>query len=477
VAVTPDRAAEATSMLAPHRTFRVDVLAYSTLFVLLLYAFSARQAVAFLGAVGTPALLLAIPTLLLWMAGRTIPDSGLARTANPLRPILWLYLAYLVGSVLLVALARPLTELERTGTGRGLLTGAAMVGLALLVGDGLRDARQARTLLRRLMIVGAFFSALGILQFFTGLPLQFRLPGLTWIHEAGGVGARATFRRPRATAMHPIEFGVVTATLLPIALHFALYEPTVHRRRLAAVVVALLTVAIPISLSRSGVVSVIVGLAVLALGWSWRRVANATLAILVIIPFFWVLVPRFTETIIGLFTDTGSDDSIQARLDRIPRVMELIRAHPWTGIGHGTYNLEDYLLLDNQLWVTTIELGMLGAALTLLLLGAAALVSFSVGGRLGADEELAHLGRAVAAAIAAMTVSIATFDAFHYRILTGTLFLLIGVGAALWRVTERPTPDVRHPLAGRFDLTTPDQHVVAPTDPGSRSGRGREFRP
>jgi polysaccharide biosynthesis protein PslJ len=63
------------------------------------------------------------------------------------------------------------------------------------------------------------------------------------------------------------------------------------------------------------------------------------------------------------------------------------------------------------------------------------LTALSIRSRRGVTSATAHLAQAVGASIAALAVSILTFDAFHYRILTASLFLLLGAAGALWRLT------------------------------------------
>jgi O-antigen ligase len=424
-------ASETDIVRGQHRGFHVDVVTYLTLWLVLLYGLSARQVVGFVGALGSPALLLTIPAILLWIVGWLLPSSGLRREPHPLRAMLLAYVAFMVFSFSL-ALSRPLSETALSSAVRGLIILVAMVGVALLAADGIEDESRLLTLLRRLVLLGGASSLLGILQFFTGEAMQLTLPGLDWAREVA-VGTRSGFNRTRGNAMHPIEFSVVLAGLLPLAIHFALYDTTIRRRRLAAICVALLALALPTTLSRSGILSAVTGLAILAFAWNFRRLMNAAVTALVMVPLAWLALPGLLEALLDLFADTDRDHSIQARISRVPRIMELVRARPWLGIGAGTHNMDDYFLLDNQFWLTMIETGIVGTALTVLLLLVGILVAAS-GAPRGRDEARRHLGFAVAGSIAALGMSIATFDAFFYRILTGTLFLLIGVGGALWRL-------------------------------------------
>ena len=415
------------------REVRFGVTTYLTIWLLLLYAISARQVLGPLGAIGQPSLLVALGAAFLWIAGWTIPGSGLSRDRHPLRPAVLIYLWY-SGASFAIAMSRPLTELEASGATRALVTAVAMAGIALLVADGIPTSEQLSKLLRNLVLVGTLLSIIGILQFFTGATFQLRLPGLTWLTDApGGVGGRSIFNRPRSNTQHPIEFSVVTAALLPLAIHYALYGSTLTRRRNYATCAALIAFAMPLAISRSGLVSLVAGLAVMFLGWGWRRRLYGLLITAIAVPVLWLTIPGIVGTFRSMFTGTDTDPSIQARIDRIPRIMETIREYPWFGRGNGTWSVDDYFLIDNELWVTTIEMGIVGIVATFALIALGIGTAVSVRYLPAADEQSGHLGLAVGASTAALAISILTFDAFHYRILTSTLFLLLGSAGALWR--------------------------------------------
>jgi O-antigen ligase len=419
---------------------RFDAVTLLTIWIVLLFGISARQIVPGFGAIGSPAMLLAISFFLLWVAGWVLPESGLNRDPHPMRTAILVLLSYQLFSYA-VAMSRPVTELEQTGSLRALITAFAMAGLALVVADGVQDLQRLTTLLRRVVGGATFVSALGIAQFFTRSPLLARLPGLTWSGEhVGGVGARSIFGRPSGTTLHPIEFSVITASLLPLAIHFALYAPTARQRRNAATAAALIALAVPMSVSRSGLVSLVLGLIVLAFSWSWRRRLNAALITVAAVPILWAAIPGLVGTLVGLFSNTDTDPSIQARLDRRPRIMAQIRERPWLGLGNGTWSTDDYFLIDNELYVTTLEMGLLGISLTIVVIAVGILTALSIRSRRGVTSATAHLAQAVGASTAALAVSILTFDAFHYRILTASLFLLLGAAGALWRVSA-PKPE------------------------------------
>ena len=447
-----------------------DVVTFLTVWLALLYLLSARQIFGPLGAVGSPAMIAGMGAALVWVCTWLLPHTGLYHERHPMRPMLLVWCWYAVVSYA-IAMTRPLTELELTGADRGLVTVLAMVGIALLAADGIGTIDGTTKLLRRLTYLGAAMAVIGIGEFLYGTRLEVLMPGLTWDKPAA-VASRFGFNRPRATALHPIEFSVVMGALLPLAIHFALYDRTRRRRRIGAAIVVLIAVAIPMSVSRSGVVALAVGLFVLAVGWGPRRWANAAAAAVAGAIVLWWALPGLMNTVVGLFTATQDSHSIQSRIERVPRIMELVRERPWFGLGNGTWSVEDYFLIDNEIWVTTLEMGIIGLTLTAVLLITGAVVALCIRSLPGADEATGHLGRAVAASIAALGVSLITFDAFHYRILTGTLFLLLGVAGALWRLTShkmasplfpRWTPPARSSSAEGEATAHPDEQPLEAT--------------
>lgn len=423
-------------LLPDRRRWHLDTVGFLTIWLVLLVGINARQVVGVFGALGSPAFLLALTTPVLWAGGWILPSAKLHRDPHPMRPALLFWLWAMMCSYV-VALARPLTDIESAGALRSLLSAFAWVGVALLVADGVPDLRRLDTLLRRLVLAIGFVSLVGVLQFFTGRALQFGIPGLQWNSDLLAVSARSLFNRPAGTTLHPIEFSVVPAAILPLAIHFALRSPTHEQRRRMGAVAGLIALAVPLSISRSGIVALVVGLAVAATAWTWRQRLSGLITALIVVPMMWLLIPGLIGTLIGLFQGTDTDPSIQARLNRVPRIMGHIRERPWAGLGNGTWSIEDYFLVDNEVWVTTLETGIIGLLLTAALFLLGIVLALSIRRLPGVAEDTGQLAHAVAASIAAIVVSFATFDAFHYRILVGMLFVLLGAAGALWRL-HRP---------------------------------------
>lgn len=421
----------------------VDSTTLLSVWLVLLFLLSSRLVVPGLGGIGQPATLLALFSGVWWVSVRFVPQLYRAQSFNPVRIMLFAYFLYFLLSFAIGA-ARPLTDLEKSGSARALIMLVALLSIALLVLDGAVNIDRLTRLLRRLTSVGALFALYGILQGYFGDTYLFAPPGLVWNQDVvPTLLTRGVFLRPSATGGHPIEYAAVVGALLPLALHFVFHPKSSRDRVLAVAETVILAYALPVSLSRTAIVCAATGLIVLAFGWDWRRRMNVILTSLVSLPLFVSVQPDLVSYTFELFRNVDDDASIMSRIDRVPRILGLIRERPWFGRGHGTYSVEEYFLIDNQLWVTVISSGIIGLLLVLALPVVAILVVVRQPDRLVAlTPEVRHLGWAVAASITALMVSTVTFTAFSYHILTFALFLLIGSAGAFYRLTRHAAAPV-----------------------------------
>ena len=118
-----------------------------------------------------------------------------------------------------------------------------------------------------------------------------------------------------------------------------------------------------ISLSRSAVLAIAVAAVVLLIDASWRNRANLLGFGLVFVAACGVVVNGLIGTLTGMFSQASEDPSVQARLARFPRVLALVAENPLWGRGFGTYNIDEYFLLDNEIQKTVIETGFIGLTL------------------------------------------------------------------------------------------------------------------
>jgi O-antigen ligase len=355
---------------------------------------------------------------------------------------------YVIGYLLsyLAGYRRVLDAQEASSADRTLLVTLALVGLALTTADGVSSRVRLDRLLKRLLIAALLMALVGHLQFLARIDLTryIRVPGLSLNAPLIGVGERGGpgFARVAGTAGHYIEFGVLMAMVLPIAIHYALFARTRGQRQWRWTVVILIFAGIPFSISRSAIVAVAAGLLCLGCAWTLRRQFNALAGLTVMVFVLQALKPGLIGTIRSLFTNVENDPSVQNRTADYEAVSLYFHQRPWLGLGQGTAMPDKTVLLDNQILGQLVGGGLVGLVTLLLIF----VVGFSLGRRLrrtALDEETRHLGQALASVLVVALVASFTFDSFYFTTFAATLFLALGALGALWRL-EHTDPGREH---------------------------------
>jgi polysaccharide biosynthesis protein PslJ len=447
VTVLPDR----VTLLSPTATNTAgDAVTFLTIYIVLLLGLPSRYVFGPLGSAGTPAQILGMGALLWWVGHYLSRTYTVVPVSDPIRRAMLGFGAAVLASYA-VAMVRPIDAVEMRAADRGLLTLCAWLGIFVVASDGIPSRARLDVLLRRLALGGGLIAVLGLLQFQTGMALTnyLKLPGLTENSELRSLGARDGFVRPAGTALHAIEFGVVLAMLLPIAIHYAIHDTdksTLRRWFPAGAIVA----AVPISISRSAVVCTIVVMAMLLPTWqpAVRRVAYVCSVGLLAATY--VLVPGMLGAMTRMFTGIANDGSALSRTDSYAVAAEMISRAPVFGRGFSTF-LPAYRILDNQYLAVVIEMGVVGLAaiLTLFAVGLSAAMGVR---RRSRDQPIRQLAQALAASLAAGVVSLAFFDAFSFPMVAGLIFFLLGVISALRKLH----------FAGLVTIMTPANSPVTP---------------
>ncbi|MCW2540866.1 MAG: hypothetical protein JWN95_2591 [Frankiales bacterium] len=402
-----------------------------TLLIVLLIGIPSRLIFSPLGSAGTPALVLGMVMLVLWLAA--LITGYIRYDHQPLRVVTWLFLGAVMISYV-AATTRPIDAVEIRAADRGLISVLGWVGILLFALDGPRSRADLDLLLRRLCWAGGLQGVFGIVQFATGLPLTNYLviPGLTVNSDLGSVIGRDGLTRPAGTTIHPIEFGAVLTMILPIALHYALHDR--HRKQAARwFPVVAIAAAVPISISRSAILSAAVVLLILLPTWArpLRRRAYAFIVALGLV--LYVTVPGLIGTLTSLFTGISQDSSATSRTDSYQLATEFIARAPIFGRGFRTF-LPTYRILDNQYLGLAIELGLVGVSIFLIFLLTATFGSMAVR-RGNTDQSTRSLGQAFAASVGAAGLSFAVYDAFSFPMAASLLFLIVGCSGALRRLS------------------------------------------
>lgn len=462
------------------RSYPITVAALAVTFLMLQFLIPARLVIGGMGAVGRPSVAMGALFAFLWLLSAWRP-GGLPAGHQPIR---WLIGGFLTVQLIgyAIGMDRLPVPIEANAGDRYLILMVAMAGVALLLADGIPSRRQLNLILRVLVGLTAVMAITGILQYFriVDVTQYIRIPGLTSNRQLFGAGTRGAvdLTRVAGTANHYIEFGVVLALVLPLALHFALYARP-RRKVLPWIQVGLIGAAIPMSISRSAILTTAVAMGVLSLAWKWRLRYNAAAIGAVAVTALHLLTRGLFGTILSLFRNADNDPSIQNRLSDQSFVYSLWSQRPVFGRGAGMILPERYILLDNEFFGTLIGGGIVGVLALACVFLVPYLMARSV--RLRAPiEEDRHLGQALAASFPAALMAAFTFDALSFATFTGLLFTLVGLAGALWRLQGDRNDRVLQ--------WSPDDRFVAPPSFApdhprwrsrllARTGRGRATRP
>lgn len=413
-----------------------DAVPILTLVAVLLVVVPSDLRVPALGGAGAPSTLAGLACLVAWgvraVTGRLDPRTVAVRLA-----VLGLAAAVLASWT--AAMLRPTPPLEASAADLGLVRTAAFCGLLLLAADHAPRPERLLLLQRRIVLLGAGLALLGLVQFATGHTLVDRIvvPGLASAQQFSGVGERGGFVRAAGTAMSSLEYSYTLALVLPAAVTLACFDTARSplRRALPAV---LLVAALLTSVSRSGVVGVVVGCAVLALAWPAQVRRSMALLAPAGAVLLYVAVPGMAGTIRYLFLSTSVDPSTQSRTGSWDVAAHFVHVSPLVGRGVGTF-LPSYRILDNQYLLLAVETGLLGLTAFVVVLGTCAALTRRTrppGGADGADgadggpELDRQLRQAALAAVVVGAVLAAVLDVMAFPMAAGTLALVGGSAAA-----------------------------------------------
>ena len=365
------------------------------------------------GDVGTPANIYALLALIWytasWLAGHARPAPG---TGAP-RLALWGFVAaVLLGYLALAEPGRQAVGLETQAADRGLIGLAAWMGVVVLTSAGIRNYAELQLILRRAVLYGSCIGALGIIEFFASKDLlaSVHVPGLRPNSLTTELMTRGAFIRPSANTSQPLELAAVLALLLPFAIQQA-FEPGrtgLLRRWLP---VALIGGAMPLTVSRTSIIGLIVVLVLLLPTWRPERRRPALVVLVLGAGLLKLAVPGLLSTTVNLFSSFfgNSDDSTQARTADYAGVAQYVEQRPLFGRGYGTFIPSLYRYTDNMYLLSMVEIGAVGV-LALLALYLTGWRCGRLGRRLSTDPSRRELGQSFAAAMAAALVLSATFE-------------------------------------------------------------------
>ena len=421
---------------------RTDAVSLLTFYTFLLFVIPSPLTFSPLGGAGGPDTIFGCVLLVMYLVTLVVPRLALARGRQPVR-VAAVILTCVVIAAYISANRRALPSLEQNGADRGIILMLGWLGIMLVAADGIPTMERLKTLFSRITVAATAVSCLAITQFATGLDLAnyIQIPGLSAQTLFTDLLNRNGLNRPSATAIDPIELACVLAICLPIAVHRARFAPPGKRlqRWLQA---ALIATALPMTVSRTGVIALIVASLIILPTWPKRDRRVAYVVGLFGVACMYATIPGLLGEFRSLFGQVGSDTSSTSRTGAFSSAQPFIQEHPWLGRGFGTFLPSTYFFTDDQYLLSLIEIGFIGL-LALLGLFITGWMCARNARRLSTDPEIRDLGQTLAACVAVPTVAFATFDALSFAQAASLTFLIIGCVGAYWRLARaQPAPPV-----------------------------------
>jgi O-antigen ligase len=384
-----------------------------------------------LGAIGNPALILALCMFALWAITVLAPSLSTPRRCPPVRGVLIAFAAAVLISYAALQRDPPAGDIALSAD-VFLVTLMAFSGVALFVAEGVPTMPELRRIIRTFVAAGAAMAVVAIMQARLGFDLTeyiAKIPLLSQNSDAAAVGLRGGLARPAGTATHPIEFGVVEGVALALAIYTSLYDRAWSKvKRWGAL--ALIGVGIPLSLSRSAILVAACVIAALLIGATNAIRVRVLPVLFAFVVAIFVAFPSVLGTFQTLFAAGAGDPSIATRLSDYDFVSSAVASSPWVGSGPGSLP-SSIRILDDQYLLTLVELGSIGLLALVVLLGA--IPWLAAGGRKRfVDEGDRLLGALLVGAGLGIMVASGTFDAFSFAMFTTIVALLMGIAGRYW---------------------------------------------
>lgn len=419
------------------RSRRYDAVSALTIYLVALYAIPSPMIVAAVGQVGGPSTILAVILFVWWLWHRAHRTDPWSDGAQPVRNAALVLL--LVGMLTYVHSA----GLALPGDERGPADGAILrligsVGLVCVLAEGVDDRDRLWVFCRRWAMGIGLISALAVIQIVTRQLWVDRLwlPGLT---PPSGLELiqRGLILRPSATATHPLELSSTLAMTMPLVFAVAARERT--RPRLYLAIALAVPVLILLTGSRTALVCGTVAFVVMVCSWPPRTRLLAAAGGVVMMAVMFVAVPGLLGSLRGLFSGASSDPSVTSRTNSYAVVGYYWDHHPWLGRGLGTF-LPRYWIFDNM-YLNLLVTGGVAIILAFAIVVLVASWASIRAGRLVREQTDKQLALAALGGTLAGAVSLALYDGLSFPQASGTLFLMIGLCGATYRLARAETED------------------------------------
>jgi O-antigen ligase len=246
------------------------------------------------------------------------------------------------------------------------------------------------------------------------------------------IGERFGAKRAIGTAAHAIEFTVLAAVLAPLAIHFARYATHRYTRVFARLASVISLLAVPVGVSRSGIIALAAALFIYMWNVKLRSLAVAFVAGAAIFLASFAIAPNIGQALWKTIANSSEDSSVLSRVAATAKVSQTFHDNPVFGLGIGGAIPSIYGFLDNQWMQAIVQGGLLGLLAMLVVAGAAAF-GFASGLRRASDACQRDECYAMGAMLMGILASSFTFDLFGFPQIAMMYFLLLGL---MWSCTS-----------------------------------------
>lgn len=442
--------------VARHRPLYIDSAALLSFMIILISLIPARLIVPGMTDLGRPGLIVGFLLFCWWVLARFSPHLTVAGR----QPMRWAVLVFMV--TLLISYAsgflRGLTSMEANASDRTMLFFCVFVGVVLTCADGVPDWHRLRVVAKVLVGCAAIVSGIALIEYVANYDVTryLTVPGLQSKGWTPGFELRGSGgTRVAATMTHYIELAAYLALALPFAIHFACFSRRPQHRRWAALAAALISIGIATTISRTGILAIVLMFVVLVPVWRWRQRYNVLVMAGGLFAMLGAAKPGLAKTLLHLFDSPSSNPAFTVRAARYPLVFHYVAQRPILGRGTGTWVPPQYQILDNQWLGTLVSNGVVGVT-ALAGLHITGIVLAWLALRRSQSQENRHLCAVLISTQVAGLAVAGTFDSLSFMTYATILALTLGMCGSVWRLTH-PAPAVRTATTGRFiDTPRPD---------------------
>jgi hypothetical protein len=349
--------------------------------------------------------------------------------------------------------ARLGSQLVESNKSRIILLLVAQAGVALYTASRVTTKRAREILLLCLLIGLTMNSAIGVIQIVGGHDLRYilKLPGFVLNEAVTATGGTLTadmserFGVPRAVGSsgHAIEYSVLSAVTIPLALHFVRFAATRWGRLLAGAATAIAMGGVIVGVSRSGLVALAAALLLYVWTFNVRQLAKGAVAAALALGAVSVVLSDSAQALLKTVTNSSEDDSVLVRIAAFAKVSEIFRQYPVFGLGPGATNNLETGHFDNE-WLQVIAQGGIVGTVNMIALCAGAIFGIAAALRSADDKQARDQAFTMGAMLLAILSSTSTYDMFAYQQVTFIFFMLIALMWATFRV-EVPEPKNHSP--------------------------------